>query len=175
MGDVGFRISDAQIVAEAVVKELRKRLGHDAVAFEGTFRSAESMKRLLNAPEATTPQQAQLEWFQKCQANALWRVRPQFGISKGKQFVSVQCKKKETKDVVDEKRVEGKTFNDARDAFVAILPTWCTAMAPSTSTSTSSSGIVGPGDIPNERADAGPVGMHKQEPPKPWTPPPRRD
>src|SRR6185295_14088758 len=82
MGDVGFRISDAQVVADAVVTGLRKRLGSDAVTYAGIAASAAAMKTLLATPEGAGPQDAQLKWFKECEAAAPWRVRARFGTTK---------------------------------------------------------------------------------------------
>ena len=40
MGDVGFRISDAQAVAESVVAPLKKRVGAQAAFYEGVLKAA---------------------------------------------------------------------------------------------------------------------------------------
>ena len=182
MGDVGLRISDAQVVADAVVTGFRKRIGFDAVTYAGVAASAAAMKKLLATPEGAGPQEAQLKWYDECAKNAPWRVKAKFGTKKGKQWITVECRKKDAKDAVDEQRFEAKTFVDARDAMAAAMPVFCkdvvgNASAPTTGAPGNNGGVVGAGDIPNEAAppDGGPVGMHKKEPLKPWSPPPRRD
>jgi hypothetical protein len=169
MGDVGFRISDAQIVAQAAVAGLRKRLGSAAVVYGGVAASASAMKQLLATPEGGGPQDGQIKWFKACDEASSWKVRARFGTSRGTHWITLSCRKKgaDVKDVVEEKRFEAKSFLEARDQMAAAVPAFCP----------SGTSVVGVGDIPNEArgVDAGPVGMHKQEPLKPWTPPPRRD
>lgn len=178
MGSVGFRISDAQVVADAVLTSMRKRVGHDAAHYAGVAASAAAMKKLLQTPEGAGPQESQLAFFKGCEDAAPWRLRARFGTDKKGEknhWVTLSCRKKgadpdpKKRELVEEKRFEGKTFLEARDALVAALPTFCPA-------------IVGAVQIPLEGAtateapaDAGPPGMSKKKEPKAWTPPPRRD
>ncbi len=167
MGKVGFRISDAQIVAEAVMTSMRKRVGFDGVAYAGVASSAKAMKRLLATPEGAGPQEAQLAYYKACEQKAPWRVKARFGVKHHKQWITVACHKVDGADV-EEKRFEAKTFLEARDALAAAMPAFCPAITPP---------VVGPSDIPNEAAaakDATPIGVRKKEAPKAWTPPPRR-
>jgi hypothetical protein len=176
MGDVGFRISDAQVVADGVITAMRKRVGFEGAHYAGVAESAAAMKKLLATPEGAGPQEAQLAWFKECEANAPWRIKARFGTSKKKgtqpHWVTVSCRKsssdaKDAKSVVEEKKLEGKTFLEARDAMVAAMPTFCGA-------------IPSVGIIPVEPTPGAPTGPNgtKLPPPKevkPWTPPPRRD
>ena len=50
MGNVGFRISDAQSLANWVSNALAKRVGHDNVAYEGLLKSKKDLARRLGAP-----------------------------------------------------------------------------------------------------------------------------
>jgi hypothetical protein len=179
MGDVGFRISDAGIIADGVITTMRKRVGFEGAHYAGVAESAAAMKKMLKTPEGAAPQDAQLEFFKQCEANAPWRIKARFGTSKKKgtqpHWVTVSCRKsgsdakdaKDPKSVVEEKKFEAKTFLEARDAMVAALPTFCGA-------------IPAVGIIPVEPAPGTPTGPNgtKLPPPKevkPWTPPPRRD
>lgn len=177
MGPVGFRISDAQVVADALLTGLRKRVGFDGAHYEGVAASAAAMKKLLATPEGAGPQEAQLAWFEKCEEHAPWRVRARFGTaSKGAQrhWISVTCRKKgadadpKKGALLDEQRFQGATFLEARDALAAALSGFCPA-------------LVGAVQLPIEGAtpppaeDAAPPGLRKKKQPKAWVPPPRRD
>ena len=172
MGDVGFRISDAQVVADAVVSNLRKRIGFESVTYAGVAASAAAMKRLLATPEGAGPQDAQLKWFKDCEQSAPWRVRARFGTGKGNMhWVSASCRRAgaDAKDVVEEKRFEAKTFLEARDKLAAAIPTFCPLIV--SNVTVPIEGLKQGADAP----DAGPPGMSKKQPPKPFTLPPRRE
>lgn len=167
-GDVGLRISDAQMAHETVITALRKRLGNDAVAYEGEKKNAAVMKKMLGPNAETTIQDARLTWFDAAEKTAPWRVRVRFGAKKGQQFVKVTCRKSTDKvdHVVDERTGTGKTFVAARDDLAAHLGEFCAALpVAATTIPIEGAGPAKPGEPP---------GMHKKEP-KPWTPPPRRD
>ena len=173
LGNFGFRISDAQAVAEAVISSLRKRLGQDAVVYEGARAAAAEMKKLLGPSAETQIQDTQLAYYDAAEKNAPFRVVARFGKDKGKggsHFITVACRKAGTdpKRSLDEKRFTGKTFLQARDALQQGLPSFCPA-------------LTAPMALPIEgatRPDGTPLqppGLHKPTPNKDWTPPPRRD
>jgi hypothetical protein len=171
-GDVGLRISDAQISHELVITALRKRLGQDAVAYEGTKKNAAKLKQMLGKGAETGVQDAQLSWFDAVEKSAPWRVKVRFGTKKGEHFVKATCRKRsDDGDVaggkdVDEKVGRGKNFAAAKDDLAAQLAAFCPGLPDAASA------------IPIEGATsttpATPPGMKKKEI-KPWTPPPRRD
>lgn len=170
MGEVGFRISDAGMVADGVITGIRKRVGFDGAQYAGVAESAAALKKLLATPEGGGPQEEKLAWFKLCEANAPWRIKARFGtatkVAKKKgalaHWVTVSCRKKENDTAVDEKRFEGKTFLLARDAMVAGMPEFCGA-------------IPAMGVIPVETPAPTVPGMSKKKDAKPWTAPPRRD
>jgi hypothetical protein len=178
MKDVGFRISDAGIIADGIITQMRKRVGFEGAHYAGVADSAAAMKRMLATPEGAGPQDAQLAFYKACEKNAPWRIKAVFGTGKKKgtapHWVNVTCRKADAKDakdakaVVDEKKFEGKTFLEARDAMVAAMPTFCGPIP--------SVGIIPVEPAPGTQG-TGPNGT-KLPPPKevkPWTPPPRRD
>lgn len=177
MGKVGFRISDAQVVADAVLQAFRKRVGFESAHYQGVATSAATMKKLLATPEGAGPQETQLAWFKECEQTAPWRLRARFGTEKvGKKgppthWVTVSCRKQgEASAIVEEKRFEGATFLEARDALAAALPGFCPVIAGRTEVPIEGATPAGP------PADAGPPGLSKKKKEaKPWTPPPRRD
>lgn len=182
MGDVGFRISDAQVVADAVLQAFRKRVGFESAHYAGVAASAAAMKKLLNTPEGAGPQEAQLAWFKECEQSAPWRLRARFGTEKAakkgpaRHWVTVSCRRAGggpatgKADGVEEKRFEGATFLEARDALAAAMPGFCPLIAGRTEIP-----LEGAPAASAPPADAGPVGISKKKAAKPWTPPPRRE
>ncbi len=167
-GNVGLRISDAQGIHELVIARLRKRLGNDAVAYEGARKNAEQMKRMLGPQAETQIQDAQLAWHDAAAAAAPWRVRVRFGQKKSEHWITVACRKAsdDTKKPVDERRFVGRTFVAAREAANAGLDAFCTALPTAAMMIPVEQQQRPPGEIPGLRKKAGPA---------PWTPPPRRD
>lgn len=167
-GDVGLRISDAQIAHEVVIARLRKRLGNDAVVYDGARKNAEQMKRMLGASAETTIQDAQLAWHAAVAKAAPWRVRVRFGVKKGEHWITVGCRKAsdDPKQPTEEARFAGKTFLAARDGLEAGFDKFCLVL-PAAATQLPIEGATVPGEIPGLRK--------KPKGPAPWTPPPRRE
>ena len=171
-GNVGLRISDAQAAHEAVVTVLRKRMGSDAVVYEGAQKNAVTMKRMLGSRSETTIQDDQLSYHAAAAKAAPWRVRVRFGQKvgakkSGEHWITVGCRKAADKPTgpVEEIRFVGKNFVEAKEKLDAALPGFCMQL-PSTATSLpDESKPAAPGEIP---------GLHKKTI-KPWTPPPRRE
>jgi hypothetical protein len=173
-GDVGLRISDAQMAHELVISRLRRRLGNDAVVYEGARKSAAEMKRMLGPSAETTVQDAQLQWFDAAAKAAAWRVRVRFGHKKGEHWLTVACRRAgdDARKPVDERRFSGRTFLAARDAADAGLDAFCPAL-PAAAMQLPLEGAAPSTSLP---APDVPLGFRKK--PKastPWTPPPRRD
>lgn len=171
-GDVGLRIADAQTAHELVITRLRKRLGTDAVVYEGARNSAAQMKRLLGPNAETTIQDTQLQWFDAAAKAAPWRVRVRFGKKGGEHWITVACRRAtdDPKRTVEEQRFTGKTFLSARDAADAGLDKFCLAL-PALATQLPIEGTTPASTTPGE-----PPGLRKKPTtPTPWTPPPRRD
>lgn len=169
MGDVGFRISDAQAVAESVVAPLKKRVGGQAAFYEGVLKAAQSMKRMLGPTvEGAASQDTQRQHYEACRDAAPWRIKATFGSPKKgkskKHWIEVTCRKKDGDVVVDQRRVEGDTFVLARDELHKAMGTFCMQI-PDIS-------MIPIEPAPGTKAE-GPPGMSKKEL-KPWTPPPPR-
>jgi hypothetical protein len=175
-GDVGLRISDAQLTHDLVVQALRKRLGTDAVVYEGAQKNAATMKRMLGAAAETSIQDEQLAFHAAAAKAAPWRVRVRFGTKKGEQWITVACRKSgddPSKPVV-ESRFVGKNFLAAKEKLDAGLPGFCPQLAPVDGATTNNANTTG---IPIEGQPATPTpvpGLHKKVL-KDWSPPPRRD
>lgn len=167
--NVGFRISDAQVVAETVLVPLKKRVGQQAAMYEGVLKSAEQMKKMLGpTAEGAGPQETQLAHYTACREASPWRVKASFGLAgKGKakkHWIEVACRKKGAETVVDKARVEGESFVLARDALHKAMDTFCMQI-PDIS-------MIPVEPAPGTRNE-GPPGMSKKEI-KPWSPPPPR-
>jgi hypothetical protein len=183
MGNVGFRISDAQVVTDAVLQGLRKRVGFDGAHYAGVAASHAAMKKLLSTPEGAGPQEAQLAFYKACEEEAPWRVRARFGTDKGRSggkggrhWVTLSCRRsgEADKKPVEEQRFEGATFLEARDAVAAAMPAFCMQIPSSADLPLEGIAPGGPPGGP-EQQPSSPPGLSKKKEPKPWTPPPRRD
>lgn len=169
MGNVGFRISDAQVVAETVLTPLKKRVGHQAAMYEGVLKSAQRMKKMLGpTAEGAGPQETQLQHYTACRDASPWRIKASFGSpAKGKSkkhWIEVSCHKRDSELAVEMARVEGNSFLEARDLLAKAMGTFCMQIPDISMIPVEPS----PGST-----GAGPPGMSKKEP-KPWTPPPPR-
>ena len=91
-GNVGLRIADAQSAHEAVVTALRKRMGTDAVVYEGSRKNAEQMKRMLGASSETSIQDEQLKYYDAAMKAAPWRVKVRFGQKKSEHWITLSCR-----------------------------------------------------------------------------------
>jgi hypothetical protein len=165
--DVGFRIGDAQMVAEALLQGLRKRVGQDGALYEGVAASTGKLNKLLgNSIEGGTIQEQQLSYYKACIGNAPWRVHAKLV---GKKGIEVSCRKVDADkkaEPADKKRFEGKTFVEARDKLAEAVPTFCMQIPDVSFIPLEPSPGEKPGEIP---------GLSKKKEAKPWTPPPRRD
>jgi hypothetical protein len=172
-GNVGLRIADAQSAHEAVVTALRKRMGTDAVVYEGSRKNAEQMKKMLGSSAETSIQDEQLKYYDAAMKAAPWRVKVRFGQKKSEHWITLSCRKASAdkngekngeKNVVEEKRFTGKSFVAAKEAMEKALPEFCGAL-PTTATLIPVEGQPPkPGEVP---------GLRKKQL-KPWTPPPKR-
>jgi hypothetical protein len=153
-----------------VVHALRKRLGTDAVVYEGAQKNAATMKRMLGPASETSIQDEQLAYHAAAAKAAGWRVRVRFGTKKGEHWIAVGCRKSgddPAKPVV-ENRFVGKNFLAAKEKLDAGLATFCPQLAPVATTV----------DIPIEGQPGQspqPVQGLRKKVLKDWSPPPRRD
>lgn len=156
LGNVGLRISDAQALAGDVMTGLRKRLGQDAVVFEGTLASNLKMKRMLGANAESQIQDEQIAYLKAALEKAAFRVRVRFGKTKKEHWVTLSCRNNgaAVKSTLEDKRFTGATFASARAAMNEALPTFCRVADPPAASAT----------------DAPPKKKTKE-----WTLPPRRD
>lgn len=155
-GNVGLRISDAQALATDVMTELRKRMGQEAVVFEGTLAGNLKMKKLLGPNAESQIQDEQIAYLKAAIEKARFRVRVRFGKAKGQHWVTLSCRNNgaEPKNVLEEKRFTAASFAKARAAMNEALPAFCRIADPPSA------------------AEAAPVEAKKT---KEWTLPPRRN
>jgi hypothetical protein len=170
--DVGFRIADAQGVAETVQRAIRKRVGRDGIVYGGVVKSQRELQKMLGqGVETPAIQQKKLDYFKAAEDNATWLLRARFGTSKKgpkdkKHWITVSCRKRggDPKSPIEEKRVEAATFVDAKAALDAAMPTFCMQIP-------SMEQLPVEGVTPATPAE--PPGLRKKVP-KPWSPPPPR-
>jgi hypothetical protein len=125
VGNVGLRIADAQQLTESVVSHLRKRLGEDAVLYEGAKKSMAALKRMLGPNSETPLQDDQIAVFDLAEQTAPFRAAIRFGKKKSQHFAEVTCRKRAEKQPVDVARGTGATFQAARAALVEELAAFC--------------------------------------------------
>lgn len=132
MGKVGFRISDAQALAQETLTALRDRVGQEAAAYEGLLKSHQQMKKMLGSGSETQIQEEQIAALQACKDSAPFRVRVRFGKKKGRHFITLACRNAASppERPLEEKRFEAKTFADARAKMNEALPTFCRLLDP---------------------------------------------
>ncbi len=177
-GNVGLRISDAQSAHEAVVTVLRKRMGSDAVVYEGAQKNAASMKKMLGSTIESTIQDDQLAYHAAAAKAAPWRVRVRFGQSGGQKkaehWITVGCRKAGDAPTapIEEKRLVGKNFAEAKAKLDDALPTFCLQL-PSTATSLPDENR--PAAVSDQPAVPGEIPGLRRKTVKPWTAPPRRE
>jgi hypothetical protein len=100
MGRVGFRIADAQAVAESILRALRPRVGRDGIVYAGVAKSQAELQRMLGkGVETPEIQQQKLDYFKAAEGNASWLLRARFGIDKKaikaqRHWITVSCRKK---------------------------------------------------------------------------------
>lgn len=172
LGDVGFRIADAQGVAETVQRAMRKRVGRDGIVYGGVAKSQRQLQKMLGqGVETPAIQQKKLDYFKAAEENATWVLRARFGTSKKapkdkKHWITVTCRKRDAdaKTLTDEKRVEAATFADAKAALDAAMPTFCMQIPAALAVPVEDAAPPNPAEPP---------GMRKKQP-KPWSPPPPR-
>lgn len=153
-GNVGYRISDAQQLAQIALTHLRKRMGQDAVVYEGMALSAKKMKKMLGPQSETEIQDEQIAYYKAAIDQAKFRVRLRFGKAKKQHWVRMTCRNARSPKAttLSKKTIRAKTFREALRQVDEAMPTFCLLMDPP------KPAVVEP----------------KRGPPKPWAAPPRR-
>lgn len=170
MGKVGFRISDAQALAEMTLSEFRRRQGNDAVVYEGFLVSSEALKKMLGARSESQVTDDQIAYYKAAIAHAKHRVRVKFGKRGKTHFIVVTCRAASAPagDLLEKKEITGKTFGEVRETLGKDLPTFCKAI-PSTTPAPSAAGPSVPLE-PKEGAPYTPPPKKKKD----WALPPKR-
>lgn len=156
-GKVGLRISDAQALATDVMIGLRKRMGEEAVVFEGTLAGNLKLKKMLGPGAESQIQDEQIAYLQAAMEKARFRVRLRFGKARNEHFITLSCRNNgaDPKKVLEEKRFTGASFAKAREAMNEGLPSFCRIADPPSAVE--------------------PAPEQKEKKAKEWTLPPRRD
>lgn len=170
MGKVGFRISDAQALAEMTLSEMRRRQGNDAVVYEGFLVSSEALKKMLGARSESQVTDDQIAYYKSAIKNAKHRVRVKFGKRGKTHFIVVTCRKASAppSELVEKKEITGKTFGEVREALARDLPAFCPAIA--TTTAAPAGAALENGDTPTEAKRYTPPPKKKRD----WVLPPMR-
>ena len=165
MGNVGFRISDAQSLANWVSNALAKRVGHDNVAYEGLLKSKKDLARRLGNTEIHPTQAADIQRLEAFVKEAQVWVKARFGKNKKGHWVTVVGPNPAKDKRQRKKRLYANTFHDLQPLVRTALTDFCGALIPKVAPA--------PARAPN-------TGNPALLPPKPtpkkqkWLPPTRR-
>ena len=132
MGNVGFRISDAQALANWVSNALAKRVGHDNVAYEGLLKSKKDLARRLGNTEIHPTQAADIQRLEAFVKDAEVWVKARFGKNKKGHWVDLSCRGSKAKGqkAKEKKRLYAKTFHDLQPLVRTTLADFCGDLIP---------------------------------------------
>ena len=132
MGNVGFRISDAQSLANWVSNSLAKRVGHDNVAYEGLLKSKKDLARRLGNTEIHPTQAADIERLEAFVKEAKVWVRARFGKNKKGHWIDLSCRAGQVKGqkAKEKKRLYAKTFQELQPLVRTTLANFCAELIP---------------------------------------------
>lgn len=177
MGAVGYRISDAQMLAETTMSEMQKRLGYGGIVYAGTVKNAHKMKRMLGPSAETQLQDDQIEYHRRAEAAATHRIRVRFKKKKGQHHITVTCRKQGDAPgkVIEKKVFTGQKFREVRQSLAEGLPGFCTDIVAAPGMGARPAAATG-----GQRGEAGgPPGLSATEKARrkrlqEWSPPPPR-
>ena len=132
MGNVGFRISDAQSLANWVSNALAKRVGHDNVAYEGLLKSKKDLARRLGNTEIHPTQAADIQRLEAFVKEAQVWVKARFGKNKKGHWVDLSCRAQPGKGQKpkEKKRLYANTFHDLQPLVRTALTEFCGTLIP---------------------------------------------
>lgn len=125
MGNVGIRIADAQALATDSLTHLRKRLGQEAVLYEGLIKSKLQMRKQLGKRSQTRQQKAQIKYLEACAAHAPYRVSVRFGKKRKQEFLTLECRLTNAKKPLARRDVDALYFEDIRARLNEAMPDFC--------------------------------------------------
>ena len=136
MGNVGFRISDAQSLANWVSSSLGKRVGHENVAYEGLLKSKKDLARRLGNTEIHPTQAADIQRLEAFVKEAQVWVKARFGKDKKGHWVDLSCRSSQdkTQKPKEKKRFYAKTFHELQPAIRTALADFCSTLIPKAGT-----------------------------------------
>lgn len=129
MGEVGYRISDAQALASDALTQLRTRLGQEAVSYEGLLKNHKQMRKMLGKRSETKIQKEQIKYLEDCAKHAPYRVSVRFGTKRKMQFLHLGCSLANSKKALVERKMEARYFEDLRARLNEALPDFCPQLA----------------------------------------------
>ena len=154
MGQVGYRISDAQALAGAVMNGLNKALGYGAVVYEGTIIDREKLQKMLGKSGSAADEDAHFAKLKACAQKTKFVVRARFGKKKDHHWVRLSCRNKgaSPKKTLAQVTFREKSFAAVREKVKEAMPNFCKIIYP-----------------PSER-----IQSTKPRSQKKWAPPSRR-
>ena len=168
MGNVGYRITDAQILVDWVTSGIRPRVGRENIMYEGLLKSKKDLQRRLGRTETHDAQSKEIERLEAFAKQAKVWLKARFGKDKRGHWVEVSCRPeaKKTKKFTDKKRFYDKRFASLKPKVTQAMATFCAQLLPLGQASNASSATS------SQRPGQGPKVTPRK--PKKWLPPQRR-
>ena len=113
MGNVGYRITDAQLLVDWVTSGLRPRVERTNVMYEGLLKSKKDLQRRLGKTESHDAQSQEIKRLETFAAQAQVWVRARFGKDKKGHWVELTCRP-QAKKPKNSRRKNVCTTNDSQ-------------------------------------------------------------
>ena len=168
MGNVGYRISDAQAVINWVSSGLRPRVGRTNMIYEGLLKSKKDLKRRLGKTEIHGAQMEEIERLEAFSAQANVWLKAKFGKDKKGHWVEMSCRNKtqEKKKQAHKERLYAKKFKALEPLVAQSLKTFCSSLIPLAQVEFKAE--------PKPNAQAAPSTVPVRKPKPKWVAPQRR-
>jgi len=168
MGNVGYRITDAQMLVDWVTSGIRVRVGRENMMYEGLLKSKKDLQRRLGRTETHDAQSKEIERLEAFAKEAKVWLKARFGKDKKGHWVEISCRPqaKNTKKFTDKKRFYGKQFVSLKPKVTQAMATFCAKLLPIGQVLNGTTAA--PFQAPGHGAKA------KPQKPKKWLPPQRR-
>jgi hypothetical protein len=168
MGNVGYRISDAQALINWVASGLRPRVGRTNMIYEGLLKSKKDLQRRLGTTENQSAQMEEIKRLEAFSAQADVWLKARFGKDKKGHWVELTCRNKKSKEkkTTEKERIYAKKFKALETLVAQSLKTFCSKLIPLAQVEIKT----GP-DLPKQPSE-GAVPLRKPKPK--WLPPQRR-
>jgi hypothetical protein len=132
MGNVGYRISDAQALINWVASGLRPRVGRTQMIYEGLLNSKKDLQRRLGTTENQSAQMEEIERLEAFTAQANVWFKAKFGKDKKGHWVEMTCRNKKSKGkkTIEKERIYAKKFKALEPLVAQSLKTFCSKLIP---------------------------------------------